>query len=81
MENEADSDNFNHTLDDHRDLNYTRISSWKFMKAKKGGVYVIYPVHVFMKSGLHWTIDKVESLSDYRMYNVFIAASRDTLNF
>lgn len=41
MQNDTDNESFNHSLDDHRDLNYVRISSWKFMKAKKGGVYVV----------------------------------------
>jgi len=46
------------SLEDHRDLSYIRISSWKFFKGKSGSVYVTYPIHVFMKSGLHWSIDK-----------------------
>mmetsp|Transcript_2361 Transcript_2361/g.3617 ORF Transcript_2361/g.3617 Transcript_2361/m.3617 type:complete len:515 (+) Transcript_2361:165-1709(+) len=58
METSQNDNSTSWSLDDHRDLNYIRISSWKFMKAKKGGVYAIYPVHVFMKSGLHWTVDK-----------------------
>ena len=47
-----------HSLEDHRDLSYVRISSWKFLKGGSGSVYVAYPIHVFMKSGLHWSIDK-----------------------
>jgi hypothetical protein len=46
------------SLEDHRDLSYIRISSWKFFKGKGGSVFVTYPIHVFMKSGLHWSIDK-----------------------
>lgn len=46
------------SLEDHRDLAYVRISSWKFFKGKGGTVFVTYPIHVFMKSGLHWSIDK-----------------------
>lgn len=45
-------------LEDHRDLSYIRISSWKFFKSKSGTIIVMYPIHVFMKSGLHWSIDK-----------------------
>lgn len=70
MAMKAKSQDFSHqeidtiALEDHRDLSYVRISSWKFFKGQSGSVFVTYPIHVFMKSGLHWSIDK--RFSDFR---------------
>ena len=46
---------------DTNDIDIADIYSWKLKKGTDGKIYAVYIIHVHMKSGLKWTVDKVSS--------------------
>ena len=44
---------------DTNDLELADIYSWKLKKGADGKIFCVYIIHVHMKSGLKWTVDKV----------------------
>ena len=49
----------NWSWNDTNDLDNADIYSWKLRKGPDGKIFCVYVIHVHMKSGLKWTVDKV----------------------
>ena len=43
---------------DHQQISLVEICSWKLKKGHDGGVFAVYLIHVSMRSGLRWVIEK-----------------------
>lgn len=53
------NDELTWSWNDTHDLEMADIYSWKLKKGADGKIYAVYVIHVLMKSGLKWTVDKV----------------------
>ncbi len=53
------NDELQWSWNDTNDLEMADIYSWKLKKGTDSKIYAVYVVHVHMRSGLKWTVDKV----------------------
>ena len=61
------NDELTWSWNDTHDLEVADIYSWKLKKGTDGKIYAVYVIHVLMKSGLKWTVDKV-GVVQYSIY-------------